>query len=192
MSEKINKYYKEYRQVNAERVKEYNKKYYHENKEKISEYSKKYFKEYYEKNKEKMKAKYREKNKQRNKEYYKKHKSAAGRPKTPTILIGDAEFKQCKICQEILPLESFYRESQNSDGRAGTCKQCDKLRRQRKLNIVFDSVAGDEELSMKEIIRLLLLTGSLVSKNIVDSFQESEDVNEKLVKEMEDNEHSKF
>lgn len=39
--------------------------------------------------------------------------------------------KQCRKCQEVLPLDAFYTKKSGTHGRAGQCKECE-LERQRQ------------------------------------------------------------
>ena len=41
--------------------------------------------------------------------------------------------KQCNCCKQIKPLDEFYRNKNNSDGRAGTCKNCQEARRRGEI-----------------------------------------------------------
>lgn len=38
--------------------------------------------------------------------------------------IGDEPTKECKTCQEILPLRAFFPSKTNADGREGRCRKC--------------------------------------------------------------------
>jgi hypothetical protein len=68
----------------------------------------------------------------------------------------EAQVKQCKKCNEIKPLEDFYRDRTRKDGREWMCKRCKeaykKEKRERKRRVIAAQTTPEIKPEPKETI----------------------------------------